>query len=195
MASFQYYASVKLRLELLSCLACGHFRVSPIPISPFTRFPPLHVSPLHGSPFTCFPFTRFPPFPLFCTLHIILLSLLLYHEEYHCLPFTNHHFPLYMSLHILLLIMRCEFRFGNLQEENQCKFKSNDPNAIESVNISPELRSLAQPMLHEHFLVIIRRHSRIVRILWFHFRSLYMTVYGKRGHFTQKLKLRYRLQK
>ncbi len=153
MASFQYYASVKLRLELLSCLACGHFRVSPIPISPFTRFPPLHVSPLHGSPFTCFPFTRFPPFPLFCTLHIILLSLLLYHEEYHSLPFTNHHFPLYMSLHILLLIMRCEFRFGNLQEENQCKFKSNDPNAIESVNISPELRSLAQPMLHEHFLV------------------------------------------
>ncbi len=58
-----------------------------------------------------------------------------------------------MSLHILLLIMRCEFRFGNLQEENQCKFKPNDPNAIESVNISPELRSLAQPMLHEHFLV------------------------------------------
>ncbi len=154
MASFQYYASVKLRLELLSCLACGHFRVSPIPISPFTRFPPLHVSPLHGSPFTCFPFTRFPPFPLFCTLHIILLSLLLYHEEYHSLPFTNHHFPLYMSLHILLLIMRCEFRFGNLQEENQCKFKANDPNAIESVNISPELRSLAQPMLHEHFLVV-----------------------------------------
>ncbi len=121
---------------------------------------PLYTFP----PFTCFPFTRFPlymfplytfpPFPLFCTLHIILLSLLLYHEEYHSLPFTNHHFPLYMSLHILLLIMRCEFRFGNLQEENQCKFKSNDPNAIESVNISPELRSLAQPMLHEHFLVI-----------------------------------------
>ncbi len=68
-------------------------------------------------------------------------QLLLYHEEYHSLPFTNHHFPLYMSLHILLLIMRCEFRFGNLQEENQCKFKSNDPNAIESVNISPEPRS------------------------------------------------------
>ncbi len=103
----------------------------------------------------CFPFTRFPPFPLFCTSHIILLSLLLYHEEYHSLPFTNHHFPLYMSLHILLLIMRCEFRFGNLQEENQCKFKSSYPNAIESVNISPELRSLAQPMLHEHFLVYI----------------------------------------
>ncbi len=124
---------------------------------PPSPFPPLHVSPLHGSPFICFPFTRFPPFPLFCTLHIILLSLLLYHEEYHSLPFTNHHFPLYMSLHILLLIMRCEFRFGNLQEENQCKFKSNDPNAIESVNISPELRSLAQPMLHEHFLVILNR--------------------------------------
>ncbi len=122
---------------------------------------PLYTFP----PFTCFPFTRFPlymfplytfpPFPLFCTLQIILLSLLLYHEEYHSLPFTNHHFPLYMSLHILLLIMRCEFRFVNLQEENQCKFKSNDPNAIESVNISPELRSLAQPMLHEHFLVLI----------------------------------------
>ncbi len=122
---------------------------------------PLYTFP----PFTCFPFTRFPlymfplytfpPFPLFCTLHIILLSLLLYHEEYHSLPFTNHHSPLYMSLYILLLIMRCEFRFGNLQEENQCKFKSNDPNAIESVNISPELRSLAQPMLHEHFLVYI----------------------------------------
>ncbi len=123
----------------------------PHPHFPLYTFPPFTCFPFTRFPFTCFPFT---PFPLFCTLHIILLSLLLYHEEYHSLPFTNHHFPLYMSLHILLLIMRCEFRFGNLQEENQCKFKSNDPNAIESVNISPELRSLAQPMLHEHFLVI-----------------------------------------
>ncbi len=136
---------------------------------------PLYTFP----PFTCFPFTRFPlymfplytfpPFPLFCTLQIILLSLLLYHEEYHSLPFTNHHFPLYMSLHILLLIMRCEFRFVNLQEENQCKFKSNDPNAIESVNISPELRSLAQPMLHEHFLVylFVYMYGRMYVILYF----------------------------
>ncbi len=125
----------------------------PHPHFPLYTFPPFTCFPFTRFPFTCFPFTRFPPFPLFCTLHIILLSLLLYHEEYHSLPFTNHHFPLYMSLHILLLIMRCEFRFGNLQKENQCKFKSNDPNAIESVNISPELRSLAQPMLHKHFLV------------------------------------------
>ncbi len=58
--------------------------------------------------------------------------------------------------------MRCEFRFGNLQEENQCKFKANDPNAIESVNISPELRSLAQPMLHEHFLVTVNITLKLV---------------------------------
>ncbi len=39
------------------------------------------------------------------------------------------------------------YRLQKLQQQ------SNDPNAIESVNISPELRSLAQPMLHVHFLV------------------------------------------
>ncbi len=33
----------------------------------------------------------------------------------------------------------------------QIQIKSNDPNATESVNISPELRSLAQPMLHDAF--------------------------------------------